>query len=169
MQGAMSKVSLAPRDKAAGSSLTNLPAWEAQPLASPTMAPFSLPLGAADFSPAMGHPAQELRVPKVRALSQKDPTEPSPLLAPGLGSCSILTAISPEQSLSEHILPACSHSPFPRCHVLSSVASPSADWCHFSPCCRHTGVCFHPRHLCRRHCLCCDSCLQPWGAGEVWL
>lgn len=44
------------------SSLTNPSVWEGQPLASPTMAPLSLPLGAADSSPSVGHPAQELRV-----------------------------------------------------------------------------------------------------------
>lgn len=164
----MSRVSLAPSDKVAGFSLTKHSAWESQPLMSRTKAPLSLPLGAADFSPSMGHPVQELRVLNMRALSQKSPTELSPLLAPGLGNCSMLTAISSKRSPSEYTLPACSHSLFLPRHVLS-VPSLSTDWCHFLPHCRHAGVCFHPRHLRRRRCLCCDSCLQPWGAGEVWL
>lgn len=164
----MSRVSLAPSDKVAGFSLTKHSAWESQPLMSCTMAPLSLPLGAADFSPSIGHPVQELRVPNMRALSQKNPTELFPLLAPGLGNCSILTVISPKQSLFEYTLPACSHSLFPPRHVLL-MPSPSTDWCHFSPHCRHAGVCFHPHRLCLQHCLCCDLCLQPWGAGEVWL
>lgn len=50
-----------------------------------------------------------------------------------------------------------------------SVPSPSADWWHVFPRCRHTRVCFHPRHCRGRRCLCCHSCLQPRGAGEVWL
>lgn len=120
----MSRVSLAPSDKVAGFSLTKHSAWESQPLMSCTTAPLSLPLGAADFSPSIGHPVQELGVPNMRALSQKNSTELSPLLAPGLGNCSILTVISPKQSLFEYTLPACSHSLFPPRHVLSMPSPP---------------------------------------------
>lgn len=60
MKEAMSK-NLAPRHKAAGSSLKNPSVWEAQPLASPTTVPLSL-LVAAELSSTIGHLAQELRV-----------------------------------------------------------------------------------------------------------